>query len=164
MFRKFFPIFVFTFKLNGGLYHMTFFFLFLFVSFHGQCCIKTVIYKAAINTDDSTKEYIGCTEGEFKTRYNGHTDSFRNIKKKIVQHQPVWCGEKCLNPKTKIKWTILKKTDQYSPGNKRCELCLTEKLFIIKEINNNNNINKRNEATHLCVHRNKHKLANIKFS
>ena len=123
-----------------------------------------VIYKAAINTDDATKEYIGCTEGEFKTRYNGHTDSFRNIKNKNSTTLASLVWEKGLNPKPKIKWTILKKTDQYSPGNKRCELCLTEKLFIIKEINNNNNINKRNEATHLCVHRNKHKLANIKFS
>ena len=84
----------------------------------------------------------------------------RNVKNKNSTTLASLVWEKGLNPKPKIKWTILRKTDKYSPGNKRCELCLTEKLFIIKEINNNNNINKRNKATHLCVHRNKRKLAN----
>ena len=48
----------------------------------GKCCRQTVIYKAELKTANTTKNYIGCTENEFKTRYNGHVDSFRNENKK----------------------------------------------------------------------------------
>ena len=39
-------------------------------------CMK---YKAGITTNTTYKEYYGTSEGEFKSRCNNHTQSFRNI-------------------------------------------------------------------------------------
>ena len=54
------------------------------------------------------------------------------------------------------------KVNKYKPGLKSCDLCLTEKLYILKESIKPENINKRIEASSLCVHRNRYKLANIR--
>ena len=40
-----------------------------------------------------------------------------------------------------------------------CDLCVSEKLFIIKASGDKDNLNKRTEAASICVHRNAHKLA-----
>ena len=72
----------------------------------------------------------------------------------------VW--EKGLNPKPKTKWTVLKKTDKYSPGNKRCELCLTEKFYIIKNLGNQNLLNKKTEFISKCRHQNKYIIGNFR--
>ena len=127
----------------------------------GKCCERTVIYKAEIEIGNQVKNYIGCTEGEFKTRYNGHTDSFRNEKKKssTTLSSIVWDNKK--NPCPKIQWSIVKKTRKYQPGSKMCDLCVSEKVFIIKAGKDRNNINRRNEIANLCVHRNKFKLAKL---
>ena len=45
-----------------------------------------------------------------------------------------------------------KKCSVYKPGNSHCDLCLSEKLFIIKNANNPNNINKRNDVGGKCMH------------
>ena len=128
---------------------------------NGKCCEQTIVYKAEIKIGDQTKNYLGCTEGEFKTRYNGHKDSFRNYKKKgsTTLSSIVWYNNK--NPEPEVKWSIVKKTQRYQPGGKACDLCLTEKLLILKSGKDSNNINKRNEIVNLCVHRNKFKLANL---
>ena len=42
-----------------------------------------------------------------------------------------------------------------------CDLCVSEKVFIIKAGKDRNNINRRNEIANLCVHRNKFKLAKL---
>ena len=47
-------------------------------------------------------------------------------------------------------------------GANRCDLCLTEKLCILRAVEDSQNINRKVEATSLCVHRNKHKLSNFK--
>ena len=127
----------------------------------GKCCERTLIYKAEIDIGGQKKNYIGCTEGEFKTRYNGHKDSFKNEKKKAstTLSSIVWANNK--NPSPQISWSILKKTHKYQAGSRICDLCVTEKVFILKAGKDRNNINKRNEIASLCVHRNKYKLANL---
>ena len=49
-----------------------------------KCLTDSVVYQATVTRDDTTEEntYVGHTEGEFKTRYNNHTNSFRNAKHK----------------------------------------------------------------------------------
>ena len=48
----------------------------------GSCLTESIIYQAEISDIErnSTKKYIGLTEGPFKQRYYGHTSSFRNEK------------------------------------------------------------------------------------
>ena len=45
-----------------------------------KCQTSSLIYRATVTRHDNNKEesYIGLTDNTFKTRYNGHTSSFRN--------------------------------------------------------------------------------------
>ena len=54
---------------------------------------------ARLTENGETKKYIGCTAGEFKLRYNGHKDSFRNDCKKTAHGFPhqLWRGSKIIN-------------------------------------------------------------------
>ena len=45
---------------------------------NGKCLHQCMVYKAEVSTNTTCKEY-GASEGEFKSRYNIHTKSFRNI-------------------------------------------------------------------------------------
>ena len=46
-----------------------------------------MVYEAKITTNTTYKEYYGMSEGEFKSRYNNHTKSFRHIKL-MIQNYP----------------------------------------------------------------------------
>ena len=45
---------------------------------------SSIVYQATVTRNDTKEEktYVGHTEGEFKTRYNVHTSSFRNSRYK----------------------------------------------------------------------------------
>ena len=43
----------------------------------GNCLQKSIIYQATINSNNEEKIYIGSTANTFKTRFNGHTNTFR---------------------------------------------------------------------------------------
>ncbi|MCP3851699.1 MAG: hypothetical protein GY694_15895, partial [Gammaproteobacteria bacterium] len=130
---------------------------------NGNCRVESVIYKAKIVAGNNVeKNYIGSTENEFKTRYNGHTDSFRNEAKKHSTALSTLVWEQKQNPTPKIEWSVVKRTNRYRPGSKMCDLCVTEKLYILNAAGDKNNLNKRNEIASLCVHRNKYKLNNVK--
>ena len=53
----------------------------------------------------------------------------------------------------KIKWSIAKKCTTYQPGNKTCDLCISEKVLIIRNINKPGNINKRTDCAQTCCHK-----------
>ena len=128
----------------------------------GQCCTKTVVYKAEIKTENTIKNYIGLTEGEFKTRYNEHINSFTNNKKKAntALSSLVWSSGQ--NPNPDITWSIVQKCNKYQPNQKNsCDLCLSEKLHILKAGKDPNNINVRNEISSICRHRNNYKLESV---
>jgi len=50
----------------------------------GKCLIDGIIYQAAVKREDNNKNeyYVGLTENSFKTRYNAHTNSFRQRNKR----------------------------------------------------------------------------------
>jgi hypothetical protein len=50
-----------------------------------------------------------------------------------------------------INWSILKREASYSSGGKRCNLCLQEKLCILKA-DKSNLLNRRRELFSKCVH------------
>ena len=135
----------------------------------GQCpldnnCLTTsVIYIANVTTDkdDTRKNYIGLTEGTFKQRYTQHKLSFRNRKyanrTELAKH--IW-KLKDNNENYKISWSIISSASAYNNISKRCNLCLTEKLYIIKA-NKASNLNKRAELISKCRHENKYSLVYI---
>ena len=124
----------------------------------GKCCTKSVIYQATVEHEGKKAEYIGSTEPEFKSRYNNHTLSFRTEYKKTATTLSQYIWHNRLNPSPNIKWTILKKCKVYSPGQTNCDLCLSEKMHIIKNLKKTENINKRTDIGNRCPHQRKHSL------
>ena len=128
-----------------------------------NCLITSVIYKANVTTDkDNTgKNYIGLTEGTFKQRYTQHNLTFRNRKyasrTELAKH--IW-KLKDNEENYKITWSIISSASAYNNISKRCNLCLTEKLHIIKA-DKARNLNKRTELISKCRHENKYFIANI---
>ena len=53
-----------------------------------------------------------------------------------------------------ITWSILSYAGKYNPTNKTCNLCLLEKVYILRH-DGAQLINKRNEIMNRCRHRDK---------
>ena len=126
----------------------------------GECCRSNVVYQATVlHNDGSTAQYIGCTEPPFKQRYGNHKKSFTHAtyKTETTLYRHVW--DQHLNTSPKIKWKFLKVCNSYQAGNKSCDLCLSEKFYIIKNMNKKENINKRTDIGNKCPHKRKRTFA-----
>lgn len=130
----------------------------------GSCLTANLIYQAEVTTADDTmtKKYIGMTATSFKTRYNNHTKSIRDAvySKETALSSYIW-KLKTEKRDYSVKWSILKRAKSYNSGDKRCNLCLEEKMCIMRA-DPNNLLNKRSEIFSKCRHRNKHRLSNLK--
>jgi hypothetical protein len=113
--------------------------------------------------EKSGKFYVGVTESEFKKRLAKHKHSFKyeSDKNSTTLSKHVWDIKD--TPAPKIKWEIVRQSSQRKPGDKECQLCLDEKLEILKNNRDPNCLNKRSELAQRCIifHRSKHKLANL---
>ena len=128
----------------------------------GHCQQKAIVYKASVKTDDTEKEYIGCSETAFKLRLANHKQNFRNKShcNKTRLSQYVW-GLKDCNTDFSLSWKIQARSNGYICGSRKCDLCLVEKFEILKS-NPSISLNKRSEIANKCRHNNKFKLKNIK--
>ena len=103
-----------------------------------KCMSKDIVYKATINTGNTqdTKHYIGMTSSTFKERCRNRIKSFIHKKYSNVRNGTF---ETRLALKAKqnrfhhIIWSIVKKSISYTGGSKRFNLCLDEKITILKE-------------------------------
>jgi hypothetical protein len=128
----------------------------------GKCLTEGIIYQAKITRLDNSKveSYIGLTDNSFKTRFNGHTSSFRNEPKRnstALSHY-VW-KLKDNNTPYEIKWKLITRAQSYSTTSKLCNLCLKEKYFIICKPDMAT-LNNRNELASECRHKKRHLLSN----
>ena len=77
------------------------------------------------------------------------------VKQKITTSSTlshhVW--NKNLGPEPNLKWDILAKAPSYRKGNRNCDLCLTEKLYILKNLHNQEYLNRRTEMALRCRHK-----------
>ena len=123
-----------------------------------NCLQKCFMYQAQVDSANSSKYYLGTSEDEFKTRYNNHTNLFRNKghEKKTELSKYVW-ELKDKGEDFTIKWSVAAKAFPYIYGNKRCYLCLTEKLLIAKTYPRTI-LKKRSEIVSKCRHCNKFTL------
>ena len=62
-----------------------------------------------------------------------------------------------------MKWEIVKQGHVYRKGGRYCDLCLSEKLYISKNLKTEGCLNKRTELTSKCRHKDRFKLSRIKF-
>ena len=77
------------------------------------------------------------TSSTFKERYRNHIKSFTHKKysNETELSKYIWLLKQNKTDFT-IKWSIIKKSISYTGGSKRCNLCLEEKLNILKEKDN----------------------------
>ena len=102
------------------------------------------------------------TASTFKERYRNHVKSFQNKKysneTELSKH--IW-DLKEKNKDFNITWSILKQSISYTGGTKRCNLCLDEKLFIMKA-DKQSLLNKRSEIVSTCRHKNRFRINSLK--
>ena len=127
----------------------------------GKCRTQSVIYKATLKSADAS-EYIGLTDTPFKTRYDNHTFSFRHETKSNATTLAAHVWKLGLNPNPDIKWEIIQECPKYTVGQYACQLCLCEKLHILKNMNSPKSLNKRADIGNKCVlHKKKHFLNSV---
>ena len=121
---------------------------------NGECNSGPIVYRASVKDQQGkTHTYIGSTNN-FKDRYRNHTKSFRHIQysTETTLSNFVWRND--LGPEPQILWEVAKRAQPYKKGNRYCDLCLTEKLMIDREIKRTKFcLNKRSDLTNRCVHR-----------
>ena len=127
----------------------------------GHCLESAIIYKATVSSSQGNKFYIGATEQTFKKRYPKHKSSFEKKKESNATSlsKYIWTLKDSQIEHT-ISWEIVKRSTPYKCGTRFCELCLTEKFFILKS-DPEYCINKNSELMQKCRHNNKFKLKKV---
>ena len=99
-------------------------------------------------------------ETTFKTRFSNHKQSFKfeNKRNSTELSKVVW-KLKDQNKNYSVTWAIVKEVGSYKCGANICNLCLCEKLFILKA-DCKSLLNKRSEIISKCKHKNKFLLKN----
>ena len=100
------------------------------------------------------------TETPFKLRYANHTQSFRQEKYKNQTElsKYIW-SLKHKKSEYDITWRILQRAKSYSTGSKKCNLCTSEKFYILCKPQMAS-LNTRAGLINTCNHRKKYLLSN----
>ena len=95
-----------------------------------------------------------------KTFYN-HNTSFRDVKYSTsTELSKKYWEIKNDGKSPNVSWQILKTVGKYKNGQRTCNLCLTEKLFIIK-CRDKHLLNSRSEISSKCRHKRKFLLSKV---
>ena len=108
-----------------------------------------------MKSDSNEKFYVGLTGNTFKDRYNSHQYLFRHKsgRKSTELSKYVWnLKDKGIN--YEIQWEIIKQSNISMRESGQCNLCLDEKIEILKL--KGSAINKRSEIISTCRHRKNH--------
>ena len=104
--------------------------------------------------------YTGLTSRTFKERFYEHRD---NIKKRTEKSTTLSTHVWRLKDDGKdfsLKWKIIGRGKPFNPINKKCNLCLKEKYFIIFRPEGAS-LNLRSELFSTCRHRGSQLLKNL---
>ena len=120
-----------------------------------ECLTTNVLYEAEVSSTEPNYHidpYVGITEPEFKTRLNNHNKEFNNEQYANATQlsKKIW-EIKRRGFDFEVKWRILKQLPGYNPANKKCLLCIGEKLEILER--NEHLLNKRSELISKCRHK-----------
>ena len=127
----------------------------------GKCLTECIVYKATLTANDGeVKTYIGLTEPPFKKRlYKHNTDRRdRNLEKATAMSAYFWKKKDEGVGIASTTWEMLKQCHSYKTGGKSCDLCLSEKLLIMKN-KDPRSLNVRSALLNTCRHRRKFKLS-----
>ena len=125
----------------------------------GKCRESSIIYKATRKSNGIARHYYGCSETEFKTRFNNHKQLslVHRHKRNATELSKAVRNAKDAKTNPNIECSIAAKTRPYQPGAKSCNLCLAEKLAILQS-NPATTVNKRSELNNKCRHKHKFNL------
>ena len=132
----------------------------------GKCLATNIVYEAAISDEETNgqgqrKVYYGICETTFKVRYANHKKSFNHARyRNETELSREFWKIKESGGKPTIEWTIKKFCRQLNPNSRRCNLCLSEKYFILVH-HGQNLLNKRSELVSKCRHQNKFSLTKV---
>ena len=130
------------------------------------CDIGSAVYKAVVKTGDPRKEkfYIG-SSNNFKKRCYSHKDTFidRERMTESCLSEYVW-KLKDEGEVPEVTWSIISRDKEYTRESKKCNLCIREKLEILKNSLDVKCLNQRSEIMNKCRHRNKFLLSNMRWS
>ena len=128
---------------------------------NGVCQIHSIVYKATVVAGEDQRDYIGLTAQTFKQRFYSHQQSFRDKKyqSSTALSKHIW-SLKEKNTNFEIKWEVRKKAMEYQNTTGRCNLCVAEKLAIIRA-DKKTSLNKRSELVSKCRHENRYYLCNF---
>lgn len=130
---------------------------------NGECLTDNVIYRAEVVTDNDNKLYFGSCSTTFKERYGDHKMSINNINYKNKTELSTYTWQlKDKKIDFKVNWKIIARAQCYKKGSFSCNLCLTERYFILKA--DRNTILNNRESMTKCLHRVKCKFKSMKFS
>ena len=128
-----------------------------------KCLTSGIVYQATVKREDNNKEetYIGLTNTPFKERFRNHISSFKHRNKRFATalSKYIWTL-KDSNISHTIQWKIIRKCSAYSTTTRSCNLCLTEKYYIIFKAKMAT-LNNRNELATGCRHRKSHLLSEL---
>ena len=133
---------------------------------NGNCVVENVIYKAEVVKSGQQigdgNFYVGLASGLFKKRLANHINSFKDGSKRAFCELSnfIWTLKDKGVQDFNISWEIIASEPCYNRANGKCQLCLREKLEILKlsKAVGNRTINRRTELGKSCIHRYKHML------
>ena len=131
----------------------------------GKCQTLSLVYRANVTSQEGNKNYVGQASNTFKLRYNNHVNSFINPKKKHSTSLATYIWN--LNGRgvdNNISWEKVCLAMPYKRGDRYCQLCLSEKVFIARanmEETKEEALNKRSEIMARCRHIFPHLLNNF---
>ena len=86
---------------------------------------------------------VGGMSKNFAFCLHSRANSLRLFTRTSPHSTYVW--QKGLNPTSRIKWKSTGRASSYRKGGRQCDLCPTEKLLTLRNINKPNYLNKRSE-------------------
>ena len=123
-----------------------------------------IVYQADVRSDttDEIKFYFGVSETPFKERFKNHKKEFAHKKywNSTELSKYIW-QLKDANITPIVTWNVVAKMFSDTKVN-FCKLCLTEKVFIINALNDNQLLNRKSELINTCRYQNKLLLKRFK--
>ena len=129
-----------------------------------KCLTESIVYKATVTVSDGdVRTYTGLTKSKFKDRLYEHNTDANNSNNCTFTKLAGYVRQKkdqSVNI-TNYKWEILRKCSTYQPGQRKCDLCPTEKMMIMKN-RDPRTLNKRSELMNSCRHRWPYRLDRVR--
>ena len=119
----------------------------------GNCFVPGIVYQAKVDdTLGNMQSYVGLTKNDFKERLGIHRQSFKKRElNKTTLSSHIWnLKDQGLSPI--VSYSLLEKAKPFTPVTGRCQLCLTEKFYIMYRPDLAQ-LNKREEIFNHCRHK-----------